>query len=83
MVSCAVKRRGAGSTWGTHQCAKVIPDLGDVWIESYGAGVRVERIAILIDLIIEYSDGAPEGRVPAITVHCLLVGFVGFRVFLL
>ena len=34
----------------------------------------------MVDVVVEYPDGAPEGRVPAVPVDGLLVRFVGFLV---
>jgi hypothetical protein len=65
------------------QRAKVIPHLGDVGIEADGPGVSVQSIPVLVDLVVENTDGAPKGRVSAIAVDRLLVRFVCFRVFLL
>ena len=67
----------------SYQSAKVVPDFGDVWIQADSTGVSVQRIAVLIDLVIQHSDRAPEGRIPAITVNGLLVCFVRFWIFLL
>jgi len=65
------------------QRTQVIPDLGDVRVETNGTRVRVKRVAVLVNLVVENTDRAPERRVATITVHCLLVGFVGLWVFLL
>lgn len=67
----------------TYQRTQVVPDFRDVRIESYGARVRIKCVAVLIDLVIENSNGTPERRVPTITVHRLLVSLVCFGVFLL
>lgn len=58
------------------QAAQVKPHLRDVWIDSDGSRVCVERIAELVYLEIEYADGAPEGGIPAIAVDGLLISFV-------
>lgn len=65
------------------QCSKVVPNLTDVWIESNGARVRIERVTVLIDLVVKHTDRAPECRVPAVPVHSLLIGFVCLRILLL
>ena len=62
--------------------AEVEPDFGDVRVYADGAGVGVESVAVLVDLEVEHSDGAPEGGVAAVTVDGLLIGFVSFVVFL-
>lgn len=76
---CGTHQRGARS----YQSAQVVPDLGNVWIEANGARVRVECIAVLVDLVIENSDRAPEGWVSPITIDSLLVRFVCFGILLL
>jgi hypothetical protein len=68
---------------GLVQGAEIVPHLGDVGIQTDGARVGVQRIAILIDLVVEHPDGAPEGGVATVTVDRLLVGLVGFVVLLL
>lgn len=67
----------------SYQSAQVVPDLGNVWVEPNGAGVRVERIAVLVDLVIKHSDRAPEGWVSPVTIDSLLVRFVCFGILLL
>lgn len=69
--------------WETYQSAEIVPNLTNIRIEADGARVCVKRIAVLIDLVVEYTDGAPESRVTAISVDSLLIGFVRFRVLLL
>lgn len=68
---------------GAYQSAKVVPDLGNVWVEAYRAGVRIECVSVLVNLVIQDSNGAPESRVPAITVDSLLVCLVCLGVLLL
>lgn len=65
------------------QSTKVIPDFGNVGVQANGARVRVKRIAVLVDLIVEHTNRTPECRVATIAVHGLLVGFVGLGVLLL
>jgi hypothetical protein len=60
----------------TYQSAEVIPDFRNVGIQANGAGIRVERISILVNLIVEHTNRAPESGVSAITVDGLLIGFV-------
>lgn len=78
-----VAEQGINKRIKTYQSAQVIPDLRNVRIEADGTGVGVERIAVLIDLIIQDTNRAPKSRVLSITVHGLLVGFVGLGIFLL
>jgi hypothetical protein len=63
--------------------AQIIPHFRNVGVESDGARVSVERIAVLIDLVVENTDRAPEGWVASIAIDGLLVGFVRFGVLLL
>jgi hypothetical protein len=41
------------------------------------------NVTYLIDLIIQNTNGAPEGRVPSIPIDSLLISFVGLVVVLL
>lgn len=66
-----------------YQCAQVIPDLGNVRVKADGAGVGIEGVPVLVDLVVQNTNGAPEGGVPAITVDGLLVGLVRLGVLLL
>jgi hypothetical protein len=68
---------------GTYKRAKVVPDLGDVGVQSDSSGVRIQCIAVLIDLVVKYTNAAPECWVPSVTVHSLLIGFVSLGVLLL
>jgi hypothetical protein len=72
-----------GECGWTYQGAQVIPDLGDVGIEANGSGIRIERVAVLINLVVENAYGAPEGGVTTIAIDGLLIGFVGFGILLL
>lgn len=67
----------------TYQSSQVVPNLGNVWIQANGTRVGVESVTVLIDLVIEHTNGAPKGRVASITVHGLLVGFVSLWILLL
>lgn len=67
----------------TDQCAEVIPHFRNERVEPNGARVRVQRISVLIDLIVQDTDGAPEGRVTTLAVDRLLVGLVCFGILLL
>lgn len=62
------------------QCSKVVPDFGNVGIEADGARIGVKRVAILVNLIVEDTNGAPKGWVARVAVDCLLVGFVGLGI---
>ena len=65
------------------QSAKVVPDFRNVGVEANSARVRVEGIAVLVDLVVEHTDRTPECRIAAIAVHSLLVGFVSLGILLL
>lgn len=67
----------------THQSSEVVPDLRDVGVQANGARVSIECIPILVNLVVENTNRAPEGRVPAITIDGLLVSFVRLGVLLL
>ncbi len=67
----------------THQCAKVVPHLGDVGVEADGPGVCIKRVSILVDLVVQDSDGTPECRITPVTVDCLLVGLISLGKLLL
>lgn len=66
-----------------YQCAQVVPDFRDVRIQSNSAGISVKSIPVLVDLVVQDTDRAPEGWVAPIAINRLLVCFVRFRVFLL
>jgi hypothetical protein len=68
---------------GLVQRAEIIPNLRNVGVEANGARVCVKRVAVLVDLVVEDTNRAPERRVATVTVNCLLVGLVGLGVFLL
>lgn len=65
------------------QRAQVVPNLANVRVQSDGPGVCIECVAVLVDLVVEYTNGAPEGRVSTIPVNGLLVGFIRLGVLLL
>jgi len=62
---------------------KVIPDLRNVGVEADSTRVCIKRIAVLVDLVVKNTNGAPECRVATVTVDCLLIGFVCLWVLLL
>jgi hypothetical protein len=65
------------------QRAEVVPNLRDVRVEANSTRVRVKRIAVLIDLVIQNTNRAPERRVTTVAVYSLLIGLIGLRVLLL
>lgn len=62
--------------------AEVEPYFGNVRVDPNCPRIGVEGITILVDLEIEYANGAPEGGVATVTVHRLLVGFISLVVLL-
>jgi hypothetical protein len=67
----------------TYQCAKIIPYFRDVRVQANGSGICVKSIPVLVDLVVQHSDRAPEGRVLAVAIDCLLVGLVRLGILLL
>ena len=64
------------------EAPKIEPNLRNVWVDPYRSGVSIKGVPVLIDLEVEYADGAPEGRVPAVAIDGLLVRLVRFVVLL-
>lgn len=67
----------------TYQGSKVIPNLRDVWVKTDGTRVRIQSVSVLVDLIVQHADGAPEGWILSISIHSLLVRLIGLGVLLL
>jgi hypothetical protein len=65
----------------TYQSPEIVPDLRYVRVQTNRAGVCVQGITILVNLIVENTDRAPECRIPSISVDCLLVRFIRLWVF--
>ena len=61
---------------------EVEPDLRNVRVDADGAGVCVERVAVLVDLEVQNTNRSLEYRVAAIRLHYLLVGVVRLVVLL-
>ena len=70
-------------TSSTYQSAKIIPHLGYEGVEPNSSRIGIQCVPILVDLIVKHTNRAPKGRVPAVTVHGLLIGLVSFGVLLL
>lgn len=68
---------------GFVQSAEIVPHFGDVRVEANGTRVGIQGITILVDLVVQHTNRAPERGVLAITVHGLLVCLVRFWVLLL
>lgn len=67
----------------TYQCPEVVPDLRYVRIQADSPRVCIQGIAILVDLVVQNSDRAPECRVATIAIHSLLIRFIGLGELLL
>lgn len=59
-----------------YQCSQVVPHFRNVGIEADGTRVCVEGVAVLINLVVQHADGAPECGVAPVAVNGLLVGLV-------
>jgi hypothetical protein len=79
MVRCANREGGQE----TYQSTQVIPDLGNIRVQPNCPRIGVECVTILVDLVIEHTNGAPERGIPAVTVNGLLVGLISLRILLL
>lgn len=58
------------------QGTQVVPNFGDIGIEADSTGISIHGVAKLIHLIIQYTDGAPEGGISSISIHGLLVSII-------
>lgn len=67
----------------TYKGPKIIPNFGDIGVQTDRSGVCIKRITVLIDLIIKHANRAPERRIASIPVDCLLIGLVGLGILLL
>lgn len=63
--------------------AEIVPHLRDVRVEPNSTRVGIKRIAVLVDLVVEHTNAAPESWVASIPVDGLLVSLICLRVFLL
>jgi len=64
------------------QTPEVEPNLRDIGVDAYSPRVSVQGIPVLVDLEVQNTDRAPESRIAAVAVYGLLIGLVGFVVFL-
>ena len=60
---------GAVRDASTYQSAQIVPDLRNVGVETNGSGVGIQSIAILVDLIVQDTNTAPECGIATVTVH--------------
>lgn len=67
----------------TYQSAEIVPDLRNVRVQANSPRVRVQSISVLVDLVIQDTDGAPKSGILPIAIHSLLVGFICFWILLL
>lgn len=78
-----VKRVGCLVVARLIQSSKVIPDLRNVGVESDSTRVGIQCVAVLVDLIVQDTDTAPESGVTPVAVDGLLVSLVCLGVLLL
>jgi hypothetical protein len=64
------------------EASKIEPDLRDIRVYSDRTRIGVKGVAELVDLEVENTDRAPKCGVAPISVHGLLIRFIGFVVFL-
>lgn len=83
ILHCVSNRLFNDKSCEAYQCSKVVPHLGNVWVESNGTRVRIQSVAVLIDLVVEDTDRAPECRIASIPVNGLLISLVGLGILLL
>jgi hypothetical protein len=62
------------------QTSQVEPYLADVGVQPDSSGIGIKSVSVLVDLVIQNTDRAPECRVSTVSVNGLLVGLVGFVV---
>lgn len=65
------------------ESTEIIPHLRNVGVEPDSTRVGIKRIAVLVDLVVEHTNAAPESRVASIAVHSLLISLICFGVLLL
>lgn len=67
----------------TYKSPKVIPNFRDIGVQTDRTGVRIKRVTVLINLVIEDANRAPESGITSISVDCLLIGLIGLGILLL
>lgn len=67
----------------TNQSAEVIPDLRDERVQPDGSAVCIQGVSVLVDLVVQHTNGAPEGWVAAVPIYSLLICFVCLGILLL
>lgn len=60
----------------TYQSSKIIPHFRNIGIQADGTGVGIKRVTVLVDLVVEHADRAPECWVPSVAVDSLLISFI-------
>lgn len=78
-----VKRVGCLVVARLVQGSKIVPNLRDVGVEPDGARICVQCVTVLVDLVVQHTNAAPECRVAPVTVDRLLVSLVRLGVLLL
>jgi hypothetical protein len=65
------------------QGSQIVPDLWNVGVQTDSTRVRIKRISVLVDLVIQHSYAAPECGIAPVAVNSLLVRLVRLGVLLL
>lgn len=65
------------------QCTQIVPDLRNIWVQADSPTVCIQCIAVLINLVVENTDRAPESGITPISVNSLLIRLVSLRILLL
>jgi hypothetical protein len=55
---------------------QIVPHFRNVRVQADGARVGVERVAVLVDLVVQHTDRAPKGGITAVPIDGLLIRFV-------
>ena len=66
-----------------YQCSEIVPNFRNVRVEADGTRVRIECVTVLVDLVVQDSDGAPECWIASVTIDSLLVCLVRLGILLL
>ena len=64
------------------QTPEIEPNLRDIGIDANSPGISVQCIPVLVDLEVQNTDRTPESRITTVAVYGLLIGLIGFVVFL-
>lgn len=58
------------------QRAEVVPHFGEVRVNANCPRVGIERVVVLVDVVVQHPDRAPERRILPVAIDCLLVSLV-------